>query len=247
MTWAPRRRFWRATAVRPEAGGYAVALDERILRTPAGVPLQAPTPALAAAIAAEWDALEAEIDPARLPLTRLANSAIDRVEPQRGTVAAAIAEYGATDLICYRAETPDALTARQAAAWDPWLRWAERTLAAPLLTIAGVMHRRQPPASLATLGGAVAAEDAFGLVALHDLVALSGSLVLGLAVRRHALDAPTAWDLSRIDEAWQAEQWGADAEAEAASAAARAGFLQAAAFAALIGPATPNGTATPGN
>ena len=234
MSWSPRRRFWTRAGVRPEAGGFAVALDARPLRTPAGAALVAPTEALAAAIAAEWDALEAEIDPKRLPLTRLANSAIDRVAPQRAAIVAAVAEYGATDLLCYRAEGPEALAARQAAAWDPWLLWAGRSLDAPLLAFRGVMHRSQPPASRAALGRAVAAESDFGLVALHDLVALSGSLVLGLAVRRGALDPAEAWELSRLDETWQAEQWGLDAEAEAAAAVRRAGFLDAARLSTLL-------------
>ena len=134
-----RRRCGR----RPD--GFAVALDERPLRTPAGARLLAPTAALAAAIAAEWDALEAEIDPERLPLTRAANSAIDRVAPQREAVVDAIAEYGGTDLLCYRAAGPDALVARQAAGWDPWLAWSARALAAPLVAVTGVMH--QPPAA----------------------------------------------------------------------------------------------------
>jgi chaperone required for assembly of F1-ATPase len=234
VSWTPQRRFWTRAGVRPEAGGFAVALDARLLRTPAGATLRAPTEALATAIAGEWDALAAEIDPRRLPLTRLANSAIDRVAPQREAVAAAVTEYGGTDLVCYRAESPEALAARQAAAWDPWLLWARRSLGAPLVAVGGVMPERQPAASLAALRGAVAAEDPFGLVALHDLVALSGSLVLGLAVRRGALDPAEGWDLSRIDETWQAEQWGLDSEAERAAAASRADFLDAARFSALL-------------
>ena len=235
MTWAPRRRFWTSASVRPEAGGFAVALDERVLRTPAGAPLRAPTAALAAAIAAEWDALEAEIDPERLPLTRLANSAIDRVGPQHAAVAAAIAEYGATDLLCYRAESPAALAARQASAWDPWLLWSS---AGPRRAAARRRRRDAPAPAAAEPRRPPAprwrAEDAFGLVALHDLVALSGSFVLGLAVRRGALDPAEAWELSRLDETWQAEQWGLDSEAEAAAAASRAGFLDAARFSALL-------------
>ncbi|WP_297976302.1 ATP12 family chaperone protein, partial [uncultured Amaricoccus sp.] len=203
MSWAPRRRFWTTAGVRPEAGGFAVVLDERALRTPAGTLLTVPRRALAEAVAAEWDALGAEIDPRRLPLTRLANSALDRVEPQRAAVTATIAAYGETDLVCYRAESPAALAARQAAAWDPWLGWARRELRAPLVAVGGVIPQEQPPASLAALRAAVAAEGPFGLVALHELVALSGSLVLGLAVRRGALDPGAAWEISRLDETWQ--------------------------------------------
>jgi chaperone required for assembly of F1-ATPase len=236
--WGPRRRFWRTARIRPEAGGYAVDLDDRALATPAGSPLVLPTEALARAVAAEWDALGGEIDPALLPLTRAANSAIDRVAVQRDAVIDAIAEYGGSDLLCYRAEAPAALAARQAAGWDPWLAWGARTFGAPLVAVAGVIHQPQPAASLAALRRAVAEHDAFGLAALHELVSLCGSLVLGLAVARGALDAATAWELSRIDEAWQEEHWGLDAEAEAASERRREAFVRAAAMLSLLGQAT---------
>ncbi len=233
MSWE-RRRFWEAAKVRPEAGGFAISLDARPLNTPGGARLVVPTEALATAVAAEWDAQAGEIVPERLPLTRAVNSAIDRIERQRAAVVDAIAEYGADDLLCYRAAAPEALAARQAAAWDPWLVWAARDLGAPLVAVAGVMHQPQPPKSLAALRAAVDEADVFGLAGLHELVALSGSLVLGLAVARGALDASEAWALSRLDEAWQSEQWGLDAQAEAAAADARARFLQARHFLDLV-------------
>lgn len=223
-----RRRFWECAAAVPEGEGFGVRLDARPLRTPAGVALVVPTEALAAEIAAEWDALEAEIRPEHLPFTRAANVAIDRIAGAPGPVVAAIAEYGGTDLLCYRAAGPAALVTRQAERWDPWLSWSARVLDAPLVAVTGVMHVPQPAASLAALRAAVAAEDAFGLVALHDLVALSGSLVLGLAVARGAIDPEEAWEVSRTDEGWQAGQWGVDAEAEAEAAVRRADFLRAA-------------------
>jgi chaperone required for assembly of F1-ATPase len=226
--WGPRRRFWRAANVRPEAGGFAVDLDTRALTTPAGGRLIVPTETLARAVAAEWDALDAEIDPDRLPLTRAVNAAIDRVAGQREAVIDAIAEYGGSDLLCYRAAAPAGLAARQAAAWDPWLQWGARALGAPLVVVTGVMHQRQPAPSLAALRRAVAQQDAFGLTALHEVVALSGSLILGLAVAEGALDAAAAWELSRLDEAWQIEHWGLDAEAAAAAERRREAFLRAA-------------------
>lgn len=234
--WGPRRRFWTEATVRPDPGGFGVDLDARPLRTPAGSPLLVPTEPLAQAIADEWNALDAEIDPSRLPLTRAANSAIDRVAPMPDPVIDAIAAYGGSDLLAYRATDPAGLVARQARAWDPWLDWSARALAAPLETVAGVMPRPQPAASLAALRRAVAAHDAFGLTALQELVSLSGSLVLGLAVAEGALAPAEAWALSRVDEAWQAEQWGADAEAEAAGERRRADFLQAATMLALLAP-----------
>lgn len=234
MTWAPQRRFWDTAAASPEADGFAVLLDTRPLRTPAGAPLRVPTAALAAAIAAEWAALTAEIRPERLPLTRAANSAIDRVARQHAAVVEAVAAYGAADLLCYRAGDPAALAGRQAAGWDPWLAWSARRFGAPLHAVEGVMHRPQPAASLAALRRAVAVRDAFALTGLHELVSLSGSLVLGLAVAEGALDAGAAWELSRIDERWQEEHWGLDSEAEQATEARRAAFLQARRLLALL-------------
>ena len=232
MSIAPRR-FWKVAAPAAEGAAFGVRLDDRPLRTPAGALLVVPSEALAAEIAAEWDALDGEIRPERLPFTRAANVAIDRVAPNPGPVVDATAEYGGSDLLCYRAGEPAGLAARQAAEWDPWLLWSARALDAPLVATVGVMHTVQPAASLAALRAAVAAEDAFGLTALHELVSVSGSLVLGLAVARGALDPHAAWDLSRLDEAWQAEQWGLDPEAEAAAAVRRDDFLRAARLKAL--------------
>lgn len=233
--WGPRRRFWRAAGLRPVPDGFGIDLDTRALTTPAGNPLILPTEALARAVAAEWEALVEEIDPGRLPLTRAANSAIDRVAPGRDAVIDAIADYGATDLLCYRAAEPAGLAARQSAGWDPWLAWAANDLGAPLVAVTGVVHHHQPPRSLAALRAVVAEQDAFGLTALHELVTLSGSLVLGLAIARGALDPGAAWALSRIDEAWQIEHWGLDAEAEAAAEQRRADLLRAAAMLAMLG------------
>lgn len=234
MSWAPRRRFWTQAGVRPLDAGYGVDLDDRLLQTPARRALVLPTRALARAIAAEWNAIEAEIRPEALPLTRAANSAADRVAPDPTPVVDAIAAYGDSDLLCYRAEEPLALVQRQAAAWNPWLEWSGRVLGAPLLAVVGVMHHPQPAESLARLRAHVAGCDAFGLTALHDLVSLSGSLVLGLAVSRGALDPGDAWELSRIDETWQAEQWGEDAEAQAQAERRHADFLRAEHFLQLL-------------
>lgn len=227
MSWAPRKRFWQAVSVQPAAEGFAVHLDARPLRTPAKAALIVPTPALAEAIAEEWATMGEVIDPERLPLTRAVNTAIDRVAREGAAVVETIAAYGETDLICYRADGPEGLIRRQAEAWDPWLDWSAEALGAPLRAVAGVIHVAQDPVSLGALRRAVAAHDALGLTALHDLVTLSGSLVLGLAVSRGALDAAQAWRLSRLDEAWQTEQWGADDDAEALAAVKAAAFLRA--------------------
>lgn len=222
------RRFWTHAEVVAEAAGHALQLDGKPVRTPARAALILPNRALALAVAAEWAAQGEAIQPETMPLTRAANSAIDRVAPQLDDVAAMVAAYGESDLLCYRAAHPPGLVARQTAAWDPILAWAAQALGAPLTATQGVMHAAQPDASLARLRDAVTALDAFALTGLHDLVALSGSLVLGLAVRAGRLDPAQAWDISRLDEVWQAEHWGIDTEAAAAAAEREAAFLSAA-------------------
>jgi chaperone required for assembly of F1-ATPase len=156
------------------------------------------------------------------------------VAPAREAVTDEIAGYGETDLLCYRAPGPEALAARQAAAWDPWLGWARDRLGAPLTCAAGVMFVAQPPQAVAALRAAVEARDPFRLTALHALVTITGSLVLGLAVDDGACDAETAWAASRVDEDWQAEQWGEDSEAAAAAARRRGDLLDAARLSALL-------------
>ncbi|MFP4044246.1 MAG: ATP12 family chaperone protein [Rhodosalinus sp.] len=230
--WAARRFWTEATAVEADEG-HAVVLDGRPLRTPARVPLVLPSRLLAEAVAREWQDQPETIDPRAMPLTRAANSAIDRVAPARAAVIAMLADYGETDLLCYRAEAPATLAERQGAAWDPMLDWAAEALGARLVCGAGVMHVAQPEGSLRALRAAIEPLDAFELTGLNDLVTLSGSLILGLAVARGA-DAPQRlWELSRIDETWQAEQWGEDAEAAAAAEDRRRSFLRAARFVAL--------------
>ena len=224
------KRFWTAASAHAVPGGYEVHLDARTVKTPGKHPLLLPTLALAEAIAAEWDAQTGEINPAKMPMTRFANSAIEKVAPQFAAVVGEVASYGASDLLCYRATEPPALIQRQATGWDPILAWAEQTFAAPLTVTTGVMPVPQPSASLTALRAQVAAMSPFHLVALHDLVAITGSLVLGLATARGHLDPGAAFDLSRIDEHWQAELWGHDEDAAATESRKQADFLAAARF-----------------
>ncbi|MBD3764730.1 MAG: ATPase [Rhodobacterales bacterium] len=231
--WAPRR-FWTAAEAGPAEGGFAVHLDGRPVRTPAKRPLVVPSAALARAMADEWQAQDKLVRPETMPLTRAANSALDKVAPQRAAVIAELAGYGATDLLCYRAEAPAALAARQAAGWDPWLDWAVTDLGAGLRVTRGVVPVDQPAAALAALRAPLEAACDFSLAGLHDVVAISGSLVLALAVRAGRLTGDQAFALSRIDETFQIEQWGHDDEAEAAEAARRAGLLQAERFLSLL-------------
>ncbi len=224
--WAAKR-FWTQATAEPCEGGFTVRLDGRPVKTPAKTPLVVPTLALAQAIAAEWDAQTGKVDPATMPCTRAANSAIDKLSSQQAEVVEMLAAYGETDLLSHRAEAPPALVARQAAAWDPMLDWAAGTFGARLAVGTGVLPVPQDPVALAALRAPVAALSRFELAAFHDLVAISGSLVLALAVIRGRLTADAAWEASRIDETWQVEQWGPDEEAAEAEAYRRAAFLQA--------------------
>jgi chaperone required for assembly of F1-ATPase len=224
------RRFWTQARVVETGDGFGVALDGRPVRTPAKAALTLPTRAMAEAAAAEWQAQEGEVRPASMPVTRAANAAIDKVARRPAEVAEAIASYADTDLLCYRADSPRTLVARQEAGWDPLLDWAADTFGARLVPVTGVMYTPQPEPALRRLAEPLDAMDAFALTALHDLVGLSGSLVIGLAAIRDAVPAERLWQLSRIDETWQAEQWGEDAEARAQAETKESEFLAAKRF-----------------
>jgi chaperone required for assembly of F1-ATPase len=234
MTGWTMKRFWTAAAAQEVEGGWGVGLDSRPLRTPAKRVFVVPTQALAQAVAAEWAAQGETVQPAAMPLTRMANSAIDTVAVQHDAVVDTVAAYGDSDLTCYRADAPAGLVARQAAAWDPLLDECAVTHGARLVPRAGVMHVPQDPDALACLRGAVAACDPFTLAGLHDLVALSGSLVIGLAALPPSAPRAALWDAARIDESWQEAQWGIDAEAAERAAIRRAEFLRAGAFVDLL-------------
>lgn len=214
------RRFWREVAL---ADGE-VLLDGRPVRTPGRAPLALPTAALADAVAEEWRAVGEALDPRAMPLTGLANAAVDRVAPDRAAFAAGLARYGESDLLCYRAEGPPPLVERQAAAWDPVLDWARRRYDVAFTVTAGVMHRPQPPGTLRRLGDAAAALDAWILAALSPVVTITGSLILGLALAERALSPDAAWGAAGVDEDWQAELWGEDPLAAEARAARRREF-----------------------
>ncbi len=232
--WA-RKVFWTRAEAVAAPGGFTVTLDGRSLRTPAKRALALPTLAMAEAVAAEWAAQRGEVDPRVMPMTRLANTALDKVAVQRAEVAALVADYGGTDLLCYRGEGPRELVARQSAGWDPWLDWAAADCGARLTATAGVVPLPQDSDALTALARLVSARGIFTLTALHDLVSISGSLVLGLAVQAGRLSAAEAFALSRIDEIWQAELWGEDAEAAAAASNRRADMEAAERFSRLCG------------
>lgn len=228
------KRFWTEVTVVPETAGFGLRLDGRPVRTPAKLCCVLPSRALADAVAAEWAAQQGEVKPAAMPLTRAANTVLDRVAREYDAVAGAVAAYAGTDLICYRAPHPEGLVRRQAKIWNPLVRWSAEALRAPLVLAEGVIHVAQPEASLARMGAAVRAHDPWELAALHDLVTISGSLVIGLAVSHGRLAPETAWTASRIDEDWNIAEWGEDAEAALAAARRRTDFLDAARLLRLV-------------
>jgi chaperone required for assembly of F1-ATPase len=228
------KRFWKAAEVVGEGGGWGIALDGRPVRTPARAALVVPNQALADAIAEEWRSTGEEVDPRAMPLTGLANAAIDRIAPDRAAFSAGLARYAEADLTCYRAEGPRGLVERQQARWDELLAWARRRFDIDFVTTDGLVHVAQPPATIERLAHAVAALDAFHLAGLSPLVTIGGSLIAALAVLEGAMTADHAWDAVSVDEQWQLEQWGADAEAEAALDARRRDFMASARFLVLI-------------
>lgn len=225
------RRFWTDVDVDADR---VVRLDGKPVRTPGRVPLALPTDGTAEAIADEWRAVGETVDPRAMPLTGLANAAIDRIAPDTGGFAAGLAKYGESDLLYYRAASPDELVARQEAAWNPLLDWARRRYDVHFETVAGVMHRTQPPATITRLAEATAALDAFALAGLAPIVTITGSLVAALALTEGAADADTVWTAAQIDEDWQAELWGEDTLAAEARALRRRDFDAGVRFLALL-------------
>jgi chaperone required for assembly of F1-ATPase len=228
------KRVYREVTTRPVSGAWGIAFDGRPMRTPGRSELIVPSAALAAAIAAEWEAQHGDIRPATMPLTRLAATAIDRTASQRELVAAETANYAGTDLVCYRAEHPPALIARQQETWQPLIDWAMRRYDAGLAVTNGVVPRPQPPATLRAFAAAVAAQDDFRLTALHTATAACGSLVIALALMEGRLDAESAFAASQLDESFQIEAWGEDAEAAARRQALAEDIAAAARFVQLL-------------
>ncbi|OWK32827.1 ATP12 family chaperone protein [Sphingomonas mucosissima] len=225
------KRFWADVAIDTDG---VIRLDGRPVRTPGRAPLALPTPALADAIADEWRAVGDTIDPRAMPLTGLANAAIDRVAPDPQAFAAGLAAYAESDLLCYRAEAPAELVTREEAAWDPLLAWARKRYDIHFETISGVMHQPQPAATIARLADAVASRPPFELVALQPIVTIAGTLVGALALAEKAISADDLWSAAIVDETWQAELWGEDPEAAKARAARRQDFDSAVRFLSLL-------------
>jgi chaperone required for assembly of F1-ATPase len=230
------RRFYKEAAAAPaeDGEGYRLLLDGRPVRTPAKALLVVPSAALAEAMAAEWRAQGEAVDPRSMPLTGLANAAIDRVGPDPEAFAAALARYGETDLLCYRAEAPDKLVARQTELWDPILAWARRRYDIELKVVSGIIHQPQPAEAVSRIARAVAARSAFELAGLSPLVTVSGSVLIALALDEGALKLDAAWTAASLDDQWQLDQWGEDAEARLALENRRQDFEAGARFLGLL-------------
>ena len=225
------KRFWKAVTVE----GRQVLLDGRAVRTPARALLALPASALVEAVADEWRAVSEKIDPRAMPITGFANAAIDKVTPNPTAFAEGLARYGETDLLCYRAENPPELAARQAAVWDPLLDWARARYDIAFVVTAGIVHKAQPADTLERLSAAIAARSPFELAALSTIVTAGGSLVVGLMLAEGAITSDAAFDATHLDELWQAELWGEEWMAADARALRRADFAAAARFMALLG------------
>lgn len=228
------KRFWTSAAVEEVNGGWTIALDGRRVKTPVRTELIVPTKALADAIAAEWNDVGEDIDPRAMPLTGLANAAIDRIAADPARFAKDLAKYAEADLLCYRANGPETLVKRQAEQWDSLLDWARRRYDVDFAVGDGIIHIPQAPQTVERLGRAVAALGPFHLAGLSPMVTIGGSLVTALAVLEGAVPAQLGWDAVSLDDRWQIEQWGADADAVKALENREADFLLPARFLSLL-------------
>jgi chaperone required for assembly of F1-ATPase len=231
-----RKRFYATAGVVEAAGGFAITLDGRPIRTPSGRQVVAPRKDIAEAIAAEWEAQQEAIDPLTMPLTRFANSVVDAVVDRVEAVADDVAKYFRSDLLFYRAGHPDALVAREAAHWDPVLFWAADALGAHFILAEGIVHVRQPDSAVAAARAALPA-DPWSIAALHVITTLTGSALLALALVHGVLDQDQVWAAAHVDEDWNIEKWGADEEIAARRAARLVDFRAAASILKGLNPA----------
>ncbi len=217
-------RFYKQVSVEPADGGFAVLLDGRQVKTPLKQPLVMPGETMADAVASEWDAQGTHINPAAMIMTKLANTAIDRVAGDEARIIGEIVDFAGSDLICYRADRPEGLVARQVQHWDPVLGWIGDTHGCKFVCVAGIMHAEQPSVSLETLRAALSGEGPYRLTAIHNLTSLTGSALIAMKVAAGALEPEAAWLAAHVDEDWQIEQWGEDEEAQARRALRKADF-----------------------
>jgi chaperone required for assembly of F1-ATPase len=229
-TRTPRRkRFYASAGAAETAGGFAITLDGKPIRTPSGRHVVVPNKEIADAIAAEWEAQREEINPLTMPMTRFANSVVEGVVDRVDAVTDDMAKYLQSDLLFYRAGHPEALVAREAALWDPLVFWAAQTLGAHFILAEGIVHVRQPDAAIAAVRAALPT-DPWSVAALHVITTLTGSALLAVALKRGVVDQDQVWAAAHVDEDWNSEKWGVDEEVAARRAARLVDFRAAAAL-----------------
>ena len=212
-----QKRFWKNVHVVSSETGYLIKLDDKILKTPAKKQMLLPTEALAKKVASEWGKQVEEVDPTSMPFTKSSNAALDKVSEQFEEVSSLLGEYGDTDLLYYRADSPPELQKRQKTGWDPIVNWAENTFKVQINCGMGIVYIPQDAKLFSEINIKINSLSIFELTAFYDMVSITGSLILGLAIINGRLSAEEAYQLSRIDEQWQLEQWGEDEEAQVAS------------------------------
>ena len=230
-----QQRFWKNVHVVSSETGYFIKLDDKILKTPAKKQMMLPTEALAKKVASEWDEQVDEIDPTKMPFTKSSNAALDKVSEQFEEVSSLLGEYGETDLLYYRADSPPELQKRQKTGWDPIVKWAENTFKVQINCGTGIVYIPQNENLFSGIRITISNLSIFELTAFYDMVSITGSLILGLAIINGRLSAEEAYQLSRIDEQWQLEQWGEDEEAKVASNQKNIAILHSEEFFALSG------------
>jgi chaperone required for assembly of F1-ATPase len=239
MTARHSRRFFREAGL-TGSGPYGIALDGRPLKTPAKRDFQVPSLALADAIAAEWNSQGDRVEPDRMALTKLVNTAIDRVMGSEERIIDDIVAYAGTDLVCYRATEPDGLVQREGKAWDPVIEWAAEFFDAEFQTIEGVIHRIQDDAAIEAVRKSLVGLDGMRLCAIHNLATLTGSALIAVALTEGFLDVDEAWRAAHVDEDWQIERWGRDEEATQRRTKQEEEFRQTARFHNLLRQNSPN-------
>lgn len=218
------KRFYKKVTIGETAGGYDIRLDDRVLKTPLKRNFTVPTRKMAQAIADEWDAQQTHVNPATMIVTRLANTAVDRVHGDEARIVSELADFAASDLVCYRAGSPDPLVGRQASHWDPVLAWVKSALGVQFVCVEGIVHHAQPDTAIAAIADALSNETQFRLTAIHNMTTLTGSTLIAMMVGSDALPGEEAWAAAHVDEDWQSEQWGRDDEAEARRAERKQDF-----------------------
>ncbi|HEY0328860.1 MAG TPA: ATP12 family protein [Rhodopseudomonas sp.] len=229
------KRFYQSAELVEAAGGFAITLDGKQVRTPSRGHLVAPNRAIADAIVGEWQAQQEFIEPMSMPLTRLANSVIDAVTERVDAVTDDVAKYFESDLLCYRASFPEGLVARESQHWDPVLFWAAESFGAHFILAEGIVHIRQPDAAVAAARAALP-RDAWAIAALHIVTSITGSALLALALHARFLGADQVWAAAHVDEDWNIAQWGIDEEVAARRAARQVDFKAAALVIGALGP-----------